>query len=41
MDPAQSYAHFARLRDQYHQLNRTIHRTETNVEPIEDLSEIK
>ncbi|MFT4961039.1 MAG: hypothetical protein ACI92Z_002125 [Paracoccaceae bacterium] len=34
----QSDAHFARLHDEYHELNRTIHRAETNVEPIEDLA---
>jgi len=27
-------AHFARLADEYHTLNRTIHRAETNVEPV-------
>lgn len=29
-------AHFARLTEQYHELNRTIHRGETNVEPMDD-----
>ncbi len=29
-------AHFARLADEYHTLNRTIHRMETNVEPADD-----
>lgn len=37
----QSDAHFARLADEYHELNRTIHRAETNVEPIEDLAEVE
>ncbi|MCI4666420.1 MAG: YdcH family protein [Neomegalonema sp.] len=31
-----SNAHFARLADEYHELNRTIHRAETNVEPMDD-----
>jgi uncharacterized protein YdcH (DUF465 family) len=29
-------AHFARLADEYHEVNRTIHRMETNVEPADD-----
>ena len=29
-------AHFARLFDSYHELNRAIHRAETNVEPVDD-----
>jgi uncharacterized protein len=37
----QTDAHFARLHDEYHELNRTIHRAETNVEPIEDLAGIE
>lgn len=28
--------HFARLADEYHEVNRTIHRMETNVEPADD-----
>lgn len=28
--------HFARLADEYHQLNRAIHRAETGVEPVSD-----
>jgi len=35
----QSDAHFANLFDSYHELNRTIHRAETNVEPMETLAE--
>lgn len=35
----QSDAHFAALFDGYHELNRTIHRAETNVEPIETMAE--
>lgn len=33
----QSNAHFARLTDEYHELNRTVHRAETDVEPVADL----
>tara|TARA_B100001105_G_C22287584_1_gene398115 strand:- start:497 stop:805 length:309 start_codon:yes stop_codon:yes gene_type:complete len=33
----QSDAHFAKLFDAYHEVNRTIHRAETNVEPTDDL----
>ena len=32
-----SDAHFARLADEYHALNRAIHRAETDVEPTDDL----
>ncbi len=35
----QSDAHFARLADEYHDLNRAIHRAETNVEPISPVAE--
>jgi uncharacterized protein YdcH (DUF465 family) len=31
-----SNAHFARIAEEYHTLNRTIHRMETNVEPADD-----
>lgn len=31
-----SDAHFAKLADQYHELNRQIHRIETDVEPTSD-----
>lgn len=31
-----SDAHFARLADEYHEINRTLHRAETNVEPMDD-----
>lgn len=30
-------AHFAKLADSYHQLNREIHRIETDVEPASDM----
>lgn len=39
-DLKQSDAHFARLFDAYHDINRTIHRAETKLEPIEDLAEV-
>lgn len=32
-------AHFARLADEYHTLNRTIHRAETNIEPVAEHTE--
>lgn len=32
-------AHFARLFDDYHEINRAVHRAETNIEPMEDLAE--
>ena len=28
--------HFAKLAEQYHELNRSVHRMETNVEPVSD-----
>lgn len=37
----QSDAHFSRLADEYHEVNRTVHRAETNVEPIEELAEVE
>lgn len=30
-------AHFARLAQDYHEVNRNIHRVETNIEPMSDL----
>lgn len=30
-------AHFARLAEEYHEVNRAIHRAETNVEPVGDM----
>ena len=32
-------AHFAKLMDEYHEINRAVHRAETNVEPVADLTE--
>ncbi|WP_146344726.1 YdcH family protein [Falsiphaeobacter marinintestinus] len=36
----QDDAHFARLFDEYHEINRAVHRAETNVEPVEELAEV-
>ena len=33
----ESDAHFARLHDEYHEINRAVHRAETDVEPTDDL----
>ncbi|WGW02296.1 YdcH family protein [Tropicibacter oceani] len=35
----QSDAHFAKLAEEYHEINRQVHRAETNVEPMEQLAE--
>lgn len=32
----QSDTHFSRLADEYHEVNRAVHRAETNVEPTSD-----
>ena len=37
----QNDAHFARLADEYHAINRAVHRAETNVEPVEELTEVE
>ena len=34
-----SDAHFAKLAESYHALNRAVHRAETNVEPVEQMAE--
>ena len=34
-----SDAHFAKLADEYHEVNRAVHRAETNVEPTDDFNE--
>jgi len=34
-------AHFARLFDEYHEVNRAVHRAETNVEPVGELAEVE
>ena len=36
-----SDAHFARLADEYHEINRAVHRAETGVEPTEELAEVQ
>ena len=36
-----SDAHFARLAEEYHALNRSVHRAETNVEPVEEMAEVE
>ncbi|MCO4055637.1 MAG: YdcH family protein [Bosea sp.] len=35
----QSDAHFARLAEAYHEINRAIHRAETNIEPVDGMIE--
>lgn len=35
----QTDAHFARLAEEYHDVNRQVHRAETNVAPMEQLAE--
>lgn len=32
-----SNAHFAKLAEEYHEINRAVHRAETDVEPTDDL----
>ena len=34
-----SNAHFSRLAEEYHQVNRAVHRSETNVDPIGETAE--
>ncbi len=34
-------AHFATLFDEYHTINRAVHRAETLVEPVEELAEVE
>lgn len=36
-----SDAHFAKLAEKYHEINRAVHRAETNVEPMEELAEVQ
>jgi len=36
-----SDAHFVKLAEEYHELNRAVHRAETNVEPVEELAEVE
>lgn len=37
----QTDAHFSKLSDEYHELNRAVHRAETNIEPMEELAEVE
>ncbi len=37
----QTDAHFARLSDEYHEINRTLHRVETNIEPMCDVEALR
>lgn len=37
----QADAHFAKLAEEYHALNRAVHRAETLVEPVEELTEVE
>lgn len=39
-DLKQSDAHFAKLFDEYHDINRAVHRAETDIEPMEDLAQV-
>lgn len=32
-------AHFAKLAEEYHEVNRAVHRAETNVEPMDQFAE--
>ena len=32
-------AHFAKLYEEYHEVNRAVHRAETNIEPTDDANE--
>ena len=34
-------AHFAKMQESYHEMNRAVHRAETNVEPMEQLAEVE
>ncbi len=36
---SQTNAHFQRLADEYHTVNRAIHRAETNIEPMDQFAE--
>ncbi len=35
----QSDARFARLAEEYHEINRAVHRAETKLEPVDNLTE--
>ena len=36
-----SDAHFARLADKYHEVNRQVHRAETGIEPVDQFVEVE
>ena len=38
-DLKESDAHFRKLFDEYHEVNRAVHRAETNVEPTDEVHE--
>lgn len=40
-DMKQADAHFARLVDDYHKVNREVHQAETNVAPTDDLHAVE
>ncbi|MGB0659537.1 MAG: YdcH family protein [Mangrovicoccus sp.] len=40
-DLRQTDARFARLADEYHQINKTLHRVETNIEPMCDIEALR
>jgi uncharacterized protein len=35
----QGNAHFAKLADEYHSINRQVHRAETGIEPVDSMTE--
>ncbi|MCA8868397.1 MAG: YdcH family protein [Rhodobacteraceae bacterium] len=37
----QSDPHFARLFDDYHEINRAVHRAETDIEPTDDFNMVE
>jgi uncharacterized protein YdcH (DUF465 family) len=37
----QTDAHFAKIADEYHEVNRAVHRAETNIEPMDSLAEVE
>lgn len=39
-DLKQNDPYFQRLADEYHTVNRAVHRAETNIEPMEQLAEV-
>ena len=40
-DLKQNNAHAARLMDEYHDVNRVLHRVETNIEPMADVEALR